>query len=259
MSQDSIQVSTTPPLPGLQMVQQVNAALTSIATDFSGDTDPAAQAGAFMTWADTANNLVKRRNPSNTAWIVVGDLWQRPMTTYDSGSIPSSDKGVIFVSPYGWMEWNSSAGFYMSIGCGRVEWFMTSTVPTGYIKANGATVSRTTYKGLFYLMGTTYGAGDGSTTFVAGRDMRGEFPRGWDDGRGVDAGRSLASAQADAFKTHGHSINIATIATGGSFSGGQVDFASGRGGTNYSTNANSDGGGAETRPRNVALMACLKY
>lgn len=70
MTQEAIAVSTTPPLPGLQMVQQVNAALQTIATDFAGPDDPAALAGPYMTWADTGNNLLKRRNSAGSAWVV---------------------------------------------------------------------------------------------------------------------------------------------------------------------------------------------
>ena len=78
---------------------------------------------------------------------------------------------------------------------GSVYTFAGSTVPTGWLKCNGALLSRTTYASLFAVIGTTYGAGDGSTTFAL-PDLRGEFVRGVDDGRGVDAGRTLGSAQA---------------------------------------------------------------
>ena len=49
---------------------------------------------------------------------------------------------------------------------GKIEWFAFKTVPTGYLVCNGAKVSRTTYKNLFAVIGTTYGSGDGSTTFT---------------------------------------------------------------------------------------------
>ena len=78
---------------------------------------------------------------------------------------------------------------------GSVYTFAGATVPTGWLKCNGALLSRTTYASLFAVIGTTYGAGDGSTTFAL-PDLRGEFVRGVDDGRGVDAGRTLGSAQA---------------------------------------------------------------
>lgn len=67
-------------------------------------------------------------------------------------------------------------------------------VPAGYLELAGQAISRTTYSALFALFGTTYGAGDGSTTFNL-PDLRGEFVRGWDHGRGVDSGRTLGSFQ----------------------------------------------------------------
>ena len=78
---------------------------------------------------------------------------------------------------------------------GSVYTFAGTAVPVGWLKCNGALLSRTTYASLFAVIGTTYGAGDGSTTFAL-PDLRGEFVRGADDGRGVDAGRVLGSAQA---------------------------------------------------------------
>lgn len=78
-----------------------------------------------------------------------------------------------------------------------------NTVPAGWLKANGATVSRTTYAALFAVIGTTYGAGDGSTTFKL-PDYRGYFLRAWDDGRGVDAGRAFASTQSSQNLSHNH-------------------------------------------------------
>ena len=67
-------------------------------------------------------------------------------------------------------------------------------VPDGYLELAGQAISRTTYSALFTLFGTTYGAGDGSTTFNL-PDLRGEFVRGWDHGRGIDTGRTLGSFQ----------------------------------------------------------------
>lgn len=69
--------------------------------------------------------------------------------------------------------------------------------PSGWLLCNGAAVSRSTYSALFGVASTTWGGGDGNTTFNV-PDMRGEFPRGFDAGRGVDSGRSFASAQGSA-------------------------------------------------------------
>ena len=49
---------------------------------------------------------------------------------------------------------------------GKIEWFAFNEAPNGYLVCNGANVSRTTYADLFAVIGTTYGSGDGSTTFA---------------------------------------------------------------------------------------------
>ncbi|SAK88016.1 phage tail collar domain-containing protein [Caballeronia catudaia] len=84
--------------------------------------------------------------------------------------------------------------------------FMGSAVPVGYLLANGAAVSRQTYAALFAAIGTTYGAGNGSTTFNL-PDTRGVCLRGLDNGRGLDPGRALGSYQADSYAWHGHGVS----------------------------------------------------
>lgn len=99
---------------------------------------------------------------------------------------------------------------------GMIAPFPMATVPTGWLKCNGAAVSRTTYAALFALLGTTYGAGDGSTTFNL-PDYRGYFMRGWDDSRGIDSGRALGTTQTDDVTPHTHGLGTvaATAASGG--------------------------------------------
>lgn len=148
---------------------------------------------------------------------------------------------------------------------GEVSYFARNTAPTGYLKANGALISRTTYATLFAAIGTTFGVGDGATTFAL-PDLRGEFLRGWDDARGVDATRAFGSAQTDAFQGHYHSWLSGTSQAAGT-TGTAFD-------TSYTPGSNSgawvkapstDGTNgtprtaAETRPRNIALLACIKY
>jgi hypothetical protein len=152
-----------------------------------------------------------------------------------------------------------------------------TTAPTGYLKANGAAVSRTTYADLFTAIGTIYGSGDGSTTFNV-PDLRGEFVRGFDDSRGVDSGRTLGSAQAQSYQSHnhtgstagagGHSHGYSGNIAGRVGNGISTAFAgNGIGDTSISINGVGDhthafttsaSGGTETRPRNVALLACIK-
>jgi phage-related tail fiber protein len=155
-----------------------------------------------------------------------------------------------------------------------------NTAPTGWLKANGAAVSRTTYAALFSAIGTTFGVGDGSTTFNL-PDLRGEFMRGWDDGRGVDSGRAFGSAQLDQMQKitgnivgQAFTVNLgASSSASGALSIGPTPSAtasrtsvSGRGwdgiGLDSSTSPDarvSSTTSGETRARNIALLACIKF
>tara|TARA_R110000764_G_scaffold51929_1_gene113293 strand:- start:612 stop:1265 length:654 start_codon:yes stop_codon:yes gene_type:complete len=153
---------------------------------------------------------------------------------------------------------------------GVVNYYAASAAPTGFIKANGATISRTTYANLFAVVGTTYGAGDGSTTFKI-PDLRGEFLRGWDDSRGVDSGRSFGGSQSFAIENITGAFGKIRVqlntnySTSGAFAGstGPVSGDNGSGGAatvNFTFDASrSVNTASETRPRNIALLACIKY
>jgi phage-related tail fiber protein len=152
---------------------------------------------------------------------------------------------------------------------GAVAFFGLNTAPAGWLKANGALVSRTTYASLFAVIGTTYGVGNGSTTFAL-PDMRGEFPRGWDDGRTVDSGRAFGSAQTDAMQGHHHSSSYQDAPYSGVLGALIITRDSGgpntvRSGQIFVGNPSGDGTNgtprtsAETRSRNIALLACIKF
>lgn len=137
---------------------------------------------------------------------------------------------------------------------GAVFAFAMTAAPPGYLECDGAAVLRGDYADLFDAIGTTFGAGDGATTFNL-PDLRGEFIRGWDDGRGIDAGRQFGSAQADEFKSHFH-----TLTDNGEPGGdvqGKFDVADSNSGSGMTASTNATGG-TETRPRNVALLYAIK-
>ena len=90
---------------------------------------------------------------------------------------------------------------------GSVFCMAVATVPSGYLECNGAEVSRTTYSVLFAVIGTAYGTGDGSSTFNL-PDLRGEFVRGFDNGKGTDSGRSIATSQSSQNAQHNHSMSV---------------------------------------------------
>lgn len=137
---------------------------------------------------------------------------------------------------------------------GAVESFAMSSAPAGWLKCNGSAVSRTTYPALFAVIGTTFGAGNGTTTFNL-PDLRGEFIRGFDDGKGTDTGRTFGTAQADELKSHRHIVKKINRQTGTSAQG---FFAMDDNGTDGSENTELTGG-TETRPRNIALLYCIKH
>jgi microcystin-dependent protein len=142
------------------------------------------------------------------------------------------------------------------IPAGLVMAFASSTAPNGYLECNGSAISRATYSVLFSIIGTTYGAGDGSTTFNI-PDLRAEFIRGWDNSRGIDTGRVFGSAQSDELKSHSHAFRITEMG-GDSTLGSRVD-QSGGGAVTSIDFATDSTGDSETRPRNIAMLYCIKY
>ena len=165
---------------------------------------------------------------------------------------------------------------------GTVIYSARSTAPTGYIKANGAAISRSTFSVLFAAIGTQYGVGNGSTTFNI-PDLRGEFIRGWSDGRSVDGGRTLGSNQGSANLSHnhsatansnvsdpGHNHTYSTAVYDRSITDDSPDQTNSVRFQNGTTSSRTTGisvttsvsvasrGGTESRPRNVSLLACIK-
>lgn len=154
------------------------------------------------------------------------------------------------------------------IPAGAIQYFAQSSAPSGWLKANGAAVSRSLYANLFAAVGTTFGAGDGKTTFNL-PDLRGEFLRGLDDGRGVDLGRQLGTWQWDSMQRMTGEVGDITFVgrdyTNGVF--GREMMSTAKIGTitpltqNYKVTFDSATvarTSAETRPRNIALLACIK-
>lgn len=143
-----------------------------------------------------------------------------------------------------------------SQSAGEVAAFARNSPPVGWLVCDGAVVSRTTYARLFAAIGTTFGAGNGSTTFQL-PDLRGEFLRGWDAGRGVDVNRLFGSTQSHDLASHRHFtptiLREVFDSTGGDAGYGQ-DTPYGQGPNVFTSNT----GGSETRPRNVALLYCIR-
>jgi len=147
---------------------------------------------------------------------------------------------------------------------GDVRISLSATPNDDEIKLNGAALSRATYADLWtwaqaqsvvveeasWSPGNTgaFSSGDGSTTFRV-PDTRGEFPRFFDDSRGVDSGRVFGSWQADEIKAHSHQYH--------GFGGASATYASGTLGNTAQQTYNF--GGLETRGRNITFYAFIKY
>lgn len=152
---------------------------------------------------------------------------------------------------------------------GQIAYCAAGVIPSGWLECNGAAISRATYGTLFASIGTNYGAGDGATTFNL-PDLRGEFLRGADRGRGVDAGRVIGSAQGDAIRNiTGEFVGYDKDGdSGGVWKGAfqSLGGSAGSGGTSGfgETPTRFDASlvvptAAENRPRNVALLTIIKY
>lgn len=168
-------------------------------------------------------------------------------TTTQKGLMSSADKQ--------WLDWFTKDTLPEISPTGMVAYFPYTFTPKGWLPCNGAAISRTSYAQLFTNIGVSYGVGNGSTTFNL-PDLRGEFIRVWDAGRGIDPGRVLGSWQADELKSHMHNVPLMAD-YGGAPNDNQVI------GDNATLGLRNTGtsftGGSETRPRNIALHACIKY
>lgn len=158
---------------------------------------------------------------------------------------------------------------------GAIQAFSYATAPDGWLECDGAEVSRTEYSKLYEVIGDTYGSGDGSTTFNI-PDLRGQFIRGWDNGRGVDTNRVLGSNQdsqnlahshtgiAQTAGSHTHGIPLSSrdnagsrVPEAGGYETGRTASVPAAGAHTHNLSINQDGG-SESRPKNVAMMYCIK-
>ncbi len=99
---------------------------------------------------------------------------------------------------------NLSFSLVQGVPTGSVFCMAVAVVPSGYVECDGTSYNRTgTYAALFAIIGTTYGANNNSTFKVP--DLRGEFVRGYDHGRGADSGREIGVHQSNSNAQHTHS------------------------------------------------------
>lgn len=168
----------------------------------------------------------------------------------------------------------SAASLTTSLGgqvpVGAIMMWPLATPPTNWLILDGVAKSRTTYATLFALWGTTFGVGDGSTTFGI-PSFPGRFPRGFDSSGTVDpsgATRTLGDTQDDAMQnltgTFAVDDRSSLVAPTGIFGleAGFVDAGSGGSGLGVRINVDASRQArtaTEHRPKNVAVHFIVKY
>ncbi|MBX8522183.1 tail fiber protein [Pseudomonas cichorii] len=151
--------------------------------------------------------------------------------------------------------------------------FPVAAVPPGFLEVDGSLQNSATYPDLAAYLGTRFNQAGDPAGYFRLPESRGEFLRGWDHGRGVDAGRGLGSFQADSLQGFRLESMRSTDGRVGNDDGGAgtsgAGFAMGTAaqGTrprNLTGAFASDGVngeprvGSETRGRNIAVMWCIK-
>jgi microcystin-dependent protein len=210
--------------------------------------------GAVLT-ADQMNDLRDNANIGHTVCTSA----TRPAGPDTGRMIYETDTAKLLI-------WNGSAwvDVYPAQPTGSLTAYAGAAAPTGWLLCDGTAVSRTTYATLFGLLSTTYGAGNGSTTFNL-PDMRGRMPMGAGTGAGQGAsgsgapsGTALTARTRGGFggdermQTHTHVQNAHTHtqnAHGHDLGGGQ-SF-----GTSFGPNA----GGVATFGLSVAIINTNTY
>jgi phage-related tail fiber protein len=192
-----------------------------------------------------------------------------------SGDNPSTLAGMGITDSYTKAQIEAMIAQASALPVGATVAFPIGTAAPGFLELDGSVKSIAVYPDLAAYLGTTFNKGDEGAGNFRLPESRGEFLRGWDHGRGVDAGRDIGTYQADMLKAHNHRFFDGTGATmdpaGGVASavvnGNQQAISAGA----FISNVNGgdamqmvnvlntvNTGGIETRPRNLAVMWCIK-
>lgn len=247
------------------MRQDLRSGMNSLAAGTYDNAMTAVAAANFKgSWSSLTGLLVVPASVAHAGkvWLLLNDL--ADVTT----SVPGTSAD--------WQALNNVEG----VPVGSIMYFPRLGAPSGWLKANGATLSRAAYVNLWgeaMLSGNVassegtkqpgqYGPGNGATTFTL-PDLRGYVLRALDDGKGIDTSRTLGSAQNDAIKTSAAEFRrlssgaaIVGSATGEfSVTSGSVSAATATASTNATGHVLQLGTATETRMKNIALLACIKF
>lgn len=179
------------------------------------------------------------------ATLNVNNLGATPLHYHAAGAWRAAPPGLIDTDEVCRVAYHSSSGAYRLIGrrnrTGEVVPFAGPTAPAGALFCYGQAVSRTSYAGLFAVISTTYGAGDGSTTFNL-PDLRGRVAAGKDDMGGSAAGNLSGGGVLGA--ALGGQTNAAGLS--GTASGSITVTSSGMDAENLQTTFNTGAGATNT-------------
>jgi microcystin-dependent protein len=153
----------------------------------------------------------------------------------------------------------------IGVPTGTILTFASSTPSVGYLECDGSLLDVADYPELYAVISNTYGEENEGTDFYL-PDLRGEFIRGWDNGRGIDSGRVFGSNQTHMILDHYHNYHAYSVASSNpqtwitpTTPHSWFVYSTTYSTTNISTNTPSDNKGAETRPRNITMLYVIKY
>jgi microcystin-dependent protein len=149
-----------------------------------------------------------------------------------------------------------------------VIWYAGTTVPTGWLDCNGQLISRTTYATLFAAIGTTWGSGDGSTTFnLPNAARKAVIGRGGTDTSGQIGtiigsigGEETHVLTATEMPSHSHSSQYPTITSIDEYTGPSPNVASlnAAGGFVATTTSAGSGGAHNNMPPSMVMIMIIK-
>lgn len=126
----------------------------------SGDLSTSGKLSVNASAGDEGGEIFLNKSVTNTTISggVTIDVYQDKLRIFEQGG---SARGYYLDIPSG----GAGVSVQLPVPTGAVFQWVTASSPTGYLLCDGSAVSRTTYSNLFNVLSTTYGAGDGSTTF----------------------------------------------------------------------------------------------
>ena len=221
-----------------------NNAVISVATMLTANVTTATISKVnFTTLTDSSNNNITRFD-TDTTLSADSDTrlgTQRAIKTYIDAAIAAEVAAR-----------QSQIDGIQTLPVGTILFSASQILPSGFLECNGQSIKKDDYFNLYTSFGgieTPYGQ---SGSYFTLPDLRGQFIRGWDHGKGVDTDREFGSYQEDDFKSHSHTYTRYGSTRPQTGSSTPCWYSA-------STQNTGNTGGRETRPKNIALYPIIKY